>query len=213
MQTYIFDFDGTLANSGKTGILATQAAFKAFSFPIPEEKVINYYMGIPIEISFKKMFPNHQFSTQEFDDLLTCFRTFYRKYESDYLTLFNDIMPVLQSLDQQGKLLYIVSSKHSTALLRNLKHLNIAQFFDRVIGSDHVQKSKPAPDGILTILNQQHLNPSECIMIGDAIFDIQMGQAAGVHTCGVLWGAHDKKSLSNERPDFLLTTPQELLSI
>lgn len=79
MQTYIFDFDGTLADSGKTGILATQDAFKDFSLPIPDYKTVNYYMAIPIEVSFKKMAPQHVFNEQEFKDLMDCFREHYKK--------------------------------------------------------------------------------------------------------------------------------------
>ena len=50
-------------------------------------------------------------------------------------------------------------------------------------------------------------------MIGDAIFDLQMGKAAGVHSCGVTWGAHDVKSLINEHPDFLLSNVADLIKI
>ncbi|TLQ24589.1 HAD family hydrolase [Lactiplantibacillus plantarum] len=82
MQTYIFDFDGTLANSGKAGILATQAAFKDFGLPVPNENIINYFMGIPIEVSFKKMAPEHTFANNEFEKLLTVFRQHYKKLDN-----------------------------------------------------------------------------------------------------------------------------------
>ena len=40
----------------------------------------------------------------------------------------------------------VVSSKHSTALKRNLEFLEIASYFEGVIGSDQVENYKPAPD-------------------------------------------------------------------
>ncbi|SUP52240.1 Uncharacterised protein [Weissella viridescens] len=55
MQNMLFDFDGTLANSGATVALATQAAFRVLSLPEPSHDTIAYYMGIPIETSFKAM--------------------------------------------------------------------------------------------------------------------------------------------------------------
>ena len=64
MDAYIFDFDGTLANSGSTGILATQAAFQQFNLSIPSNETINYYTGIPIEKSFKKMAVGHTFKEE-----------------------------------------------------------------------------------------------------------------------------------------------------
>lgn len=213
MQTYIFDFDGTLANSGKTGILATQAAFKDFDLPVPNENIINYFMGIPIEVSFKKMASEHTFTNNEFEKLLTVFRQYYKKFEAKNLTLFSGIKPTLRALVQQEKNLYVVSSKHSTALLRNLQELEIDKFFTGVVGSDQVTHFKPAPDGVLAVIRQHHLDPKQCVMIGDAIFDLKMGKAAGVHTCGVTWGAHDTESLRHEHPDFLLSDSTELLTI
>ncbi|WP_283678529.1 HAD family hydrolase [Lentilactobacillus sp. Marseille-Q4993] len=213
MQTYIFDFDGTLANSGKAGIMATQAAFKDFSLPEPSENIINYYMGIPIEVSFKEMVPEHEFEDEEFSQLLAKFREYYQKYEIDNLELFEGIMPTLEKLVERGKSLFVVSSKHSTALLRNLAALDIANFFTGVIGSDQVKEYKPAPDGVLQVLDHYKQKANNAVMIGDAVFDLQMGKAAGVKTCGVSWGAHDVDSLISEHPDYLLNKPEELLDI
>ena len=92
MQNYIFDFDGTLANSGKTGVLATQAAFRKLTLPAPQADLINYYMGIPIEVSFKKMVPDHNFTDQEFAELLTCFRQYYHKLEAANMTLVKGVL-------------------------------------------------------------------------------------------------------------------------
>ncbi len=152
MDAYIFDFDGTLANSGSTGILATQAAFQQFNLSIPSNETINYYTGIPIEKSFKKMAVGHTFKEEEFDELLSAFRKYYKAYEQENLTLFPQIKEVLQNLRHSGKKLYVVSSKHSTALKRNLKFLEIASYFEGVIGSDQVENYKPAPDGVLYIV-------------------------------------------------------------
>lgn len=213
MKNYFFDFDGTLADSGQTGIMAIQAAFKSFSLDIPNAETIQYYMGIPIEISFKKMSEPHQFTSAEFDELLQSFRDFYQSYENQYLSLFDGIKEALIYLSENDKNLFVVSSKHSSSLIRNLDQLGILNFFKAVIGSDQVENYKPAPDGINALVDKYHLSPKDSIMIGDAIFDLQMGKAAGVHTCGVTWGAHDVVSLKSEQPDFLIDSPSKLMKL
>lgn len=55
MENYMFDFDGTLADSGETAVLATQATFKDFGLSLPSSDQIRGYMGIPIEKSFPLM--------------------------------------------------------------------------------------------------------------------------------------------------------------
>ena len=42
-----------------------------------------------------------------------------------------------------------------------------------------------------------NFNADEAIMIGDTVFDINMGKNAGVKTCGVTYGNGSKESLSD----------------
>lgn len=213
MDNYFFDFDGTLADSGQTAIVATQAAFRDYDLVVPDENTIAYFMGVPIEVSFKKMAPEVEFSDYEFNELLAIFRSYYKQMENSNLTLFPHISKVLKQLHEEGKQLFVVSSKHSAALQRNLEQLEIDQYFKVVLGSDQVKKFKPAPDGLLYLIKKYQLDPSKSVMIGDAIFDLQMGQAAGVATCAVTWGTHSKKELLAEEPTFVVTKPKQLLKI
>ncbi|CAH1851681.1 HAD family hydrolase [Convivina praedatoris] len=211
MKNYLFDFDGTLANSEEAAQLATKAAFQKVGLVAPTTAQINYYMGIPIEVSFKKMAENHHFTESEFEALLNVFRQYYREFESEHITSFDGMQSTLAQLVAEGKQLFVVSSKRSDSLMRNLHTLGIAEYFQDILGSDMVTAFKPAPDGVLAILEKWQLNPEESIMIGDAIFDLQMGKAAQVHTCGVTWGAHDVASLQAENPDYLIQVTTDLL--
>ncbi len=113
----------------------------------------------------------------------------------------------------RGKRLYVVSSKHSVPLQRNLSQANMAAFFTAVCGSDQVDHYKPAPDGVLNLLSRFDLDPQSSVMIGDAKYDIQMGHNADVTTAGALWGAADPAAVKTEQPTYLLDRPQDLLKI
>ncbi|MBE1556741.1 HAD family hydrolase [Sporosarcina limicola] len=52
---------------------------------------------------------------------------------------------------------------------------------------------KPHPDGILKLVELYSLDKAETVMIGDAIFDLQMAKAADVASCGVTWGSHGER--------------------
>ncbi|KRL98819.1 HAD family hydrolase [Liquorilactobacillus satsumensis] len=212
MQNFIFDFDGTLADSGKTAVLATQAAFRDFNLKEPTAATVQYYMGIPIEVSFKKM-ADRDFSDESFAELLDTFRSYYKDLEMNSISLFPQMENVLHQLFNDGRTLFVVSSKHSVALQRNLERLAIAPYFKSVCGSDQVAHFKPAPDGILNLLEGFQLNERESVMIGDAIYDLQMGKAANVQTCGVTWGAHDLALLQKEKPNYLVSEVNQLLEL
>lgn len=209
---YIFDFDGTLADSKQCSILATQAAFKACGYAMPTEEQITHYMGIPIEQSFGQM-TTTALSKASLQVLLTSFRSYYQQFEHETLALFPHIQDVLVQLQKQHALCFVVSSKKTDVLKRNLQQLHIDRFFKDCIGSDQVTHYKPHPEGILTLLERYRLQPTECVMIGDAIFDIQMGKAANCQTCAVTWGSHSKPILQAEQPDFIVEQALELLKI
>ncbi|MER2106060.1 MAG: HAD family hydrolase [Solibacillus sp.] len=200
---YIFDFDGTLADSENCSILATQAAFRACHLPVPTDAEIAHYMGIPIERSFKEM-ANRDFTEQAFDELLTTFRSYYQQFEPDTLQLFPGMMEVLQTLQQRGAKCFVVSSKKTDVLKRNLTALQIDGFFQDCIGSDQVKHYKPHPEGIFLLLERFRLQAADCVMIGDATFDMQMGKAANCRTCAVTWGSHTKELLEAEEPDIVV---------
>lgn len=209
-MNYIFDFDGTLADSKLCSILATQAAFKACNLNSPSEDQITHYMGIPIEQSFKEM-ANSLLTDEAFELLLISFRSFYKQYENETLQLFPEMKAVLQQFKEQQLNCFVVSSKKTDVLKRNLATLGIDSFFKDCIGSDQVKKYKPHPEGILKLIDRYQLDTSTCMMIGDAVFDIQMGKAAHCQTCAVTWGSHSKDLLASENPDFIIENVRELL--
>jgi len=209
IKNIIFDFDGTLADSKQCSVLATQQAFVQLGLQKPSEKVIEYYMGVPIEVSFKEI-ADIDLQDTMFENLLISFRQAYKELENDTLSVFPNIPEVLQSLIQQGKQLFVVSSKKSDVLLRNLQTLDIDKYFKDIIGSDKVSNYKPHPEGILKLVELYSLKPAETIMIGDATFDLQMAKASGTHSCGVTWGSHQKEKLQEEKPTFLVDEVQQL---
>ncbi|GGC75546.1 HAD family hydrolase [Enterococcus wangshanyuanii] len=211
IEYVIFDFDGTLGDSKECGFKATEEAFKKMSLAIPKKETIEYYMGIPIEKSFKEM-SNRALSSVEFDELLGLFRTYYKEYEEQYLVIFPGIKELLVGLKARKIVMFVLSSKKTDVLQRNLESLEIDAYFEEVVGSDKVSNYKPDPEGIHYLLKKHQLDPAKVLMVGDAIFDLQMGRAAKVETCGVTWGSHAKEELAKEQPNVLIDEPKELLS-
>lgn len=212
MNNYIFDFDGTLADSKLCSVIATQEAFKEFGLNVPNSEQIEHFMGIPIEVSFKEI-ADYVFTDESFNELLQIFRKRYKANEIDTLTVFPEIPDLLQELKSLGKQLFVVSSKKSDVLLRNLQKLQIDNYFNDIIGSDKVTHYKPHPEGILRIVELYNLDKKETVMIGDAIFDLQMAKSANVASCGVTWGSHKKEKLLEEEPTFLVEEVKQLLHL
>ncbi|MCU5746680.1 HAD family hydrolase [Staphylococcus sp. SQ8-PEA] len=209
---YIFDFDGTIADSSDCGIIATQKAFRSNNLEAPTQETIDYYMGIPIEESFPNMC-TEALSTQQLDLLIRDFRSYYKEVEQQYIKIVPGMDSVIQSLSSRNCKLFVVSSKHSTVLERNLKLLDLDSYFTEVVGSDKVTEYKPHPDGLNYILNQYSLAANDSLYIGDAKFDIQMAHAAGIHSCAVAWGSHSETILRQEEPTYVVASPKDILTL
>ena len=207
-KNLIFDFDGTIADSKECSIVATQKSFKERGLEEPTVNLIEYYVGIPIEKSFSLM-SSVDLDDHQLEALIKTFRQNYKKVESSYLKLYKHMTEQLQSLSKD-KQLFVVSSKKTDVLIRNLEILDIDHLFTEVIGSDKVNHYKPSPDGINYILNKYQLENEETIYIGDAIFDMQMANSAKVASCAVTWGTHSIEELKSENPTYIIHEVTEL---
>ncbi|PTG35964.1 HAD family hydrolase [Staphylococcus capitis] len=207
-KNLIFDFDGTIADSKECSIVVTQKSFKERGLEEPTVNLIEYYMGIPIEKSFSLM-SSVDLDDHQLEALIKTFRQNYKEVESSYLKLYKHMTEQLQLLSKD-KQLFVVSSKKTDVLIRNLEILDIDHLFTEVIGSDKVNHYKPSPDGINYILNKYQLENEETIYIGDAIFDIQMANSAKVASCAVTWGTHSIEELKSENPTYIIHEVTEL---
>lgn len=212
MHNFFFDFDSTLADTRNVAVIATQRAFAARGLTQPSRAAVVSYMGVPIEVSFAKM-ADHALTAAELETLYTTFREQYQQAEQLGISLFTGMADTLSELKARGERLYVVSSKHSVPLQRNLEQVGLDTTFAAISGSDTVANYKPAPDGILNLVDRFDLVAAESVMIGDAKYDMQMGHNAGVATAAALWGAADPASVKAEEPTYLLQTPMELLTI
>jgi len=210
VECVLFDLDGTLLDSKECSVKATKAAFKEMGLKVPSEVVIEHYMGIPIEESFFKM-SEQPLDQETAAELIRIFRAYYQTFEESTLKVFPEIPHVLEILNKRKVPCFVVSSKKTAVVKRNLAAQDLVAFFEEIIGSDAVTHYKPHPEGINKVVAHYQFDPTKTIMIGDAIFDIQMGKAAGVKTIAVTWGSHDPKKLSEENPDALVDAPREIL--
>jgi HAD superfamily hydrolase (TIGR01509 family) len=72
---------------------------------------------------------------------------------------------------------------------------------DLVVGADQVTRPKPAPDMLHLILKTLAIKPSQAVMVGDALTDIQMGLNAGLKaSIGVLSGFATDEQLRTLTP-------------
>ncbi len=128
--------------------------------------------------------------------------------------IFEGIPEIVSKLCVKNIKLAILTNNKNTYAEDVLKKFNLNSFFELIIGFNEVEgKVKPNPDGILKILDQWKVKPSEVVFIGDMVTDILAGKAANVKTICVATGLALKDALMNQNPEILLNNILELRDI
>ncbi len=96
------------------------------------------------------------------------------------------------------------SSNYNRVIDAIIAHFGWSQIAMNYIGMDDVLNGKPDPEMLLKAAAKISVDPSECVMIGDSLYDIEAGKRAGMKTIGVCTGGNTPESFSSLNPDLIL---------
>ena len=115
-----------------------------------------------------------------------------KRWECLYSLLLDDLrlMPgaknLIQRLTGKNLILVLATGGHlKEKALEILEKLAISHFFQLIVSSLDVKRSKPFPDIYLACAKRLKLDPSECLALEDAPNGVLAAKAAGMFTIGV----------------------------
>ncbi len=130
---------------------------------------------------------------------------------------YPDALPVLTSLRMCGYRLGIVTNTDGEAGLKlaRIRRDGMAKFFDVIIvAGDDTDRVKPSPEPFLKALSVLHVLGNEAMYVGDRpSTDIPGARAAGMYTVLIDRGNLMRLDLIEPKPDFLIKTLYDILSI
>jgi len=93
---------------------------------------------------------------------------------------------LLEQLLRRGSHVGILTRNTREIALHTLDQIGLRRFFSRevILGRDEAEP-KPHPEGIAKLLDAWGSVPDEAVMVGDYLFDLQVGRAAGAATIHV----------------------------
>lgn len=191
----IFDLDGTLADTpamiasiivsvlAERGVVVDDAGAKS-TVGRPVDDALARFLGLPAA----------------HPDVVAALGEYRRRFgdqarEAGSALLFPGVTGGLRALSGSGRRLGIATSKIQAAGVAMVKLLDIADLFDTVAGDDTVTRGKPHPDMALYVADQLGLAPADCVVVGDAVADMEMGLVAGMSVIGVSYGVATRAEL------------------
>ncbi len=211
MKLVIFDFDGTLAD---TETLITQTMMKtieAMHLEPRSPQQIKAMIGLPLKETFTRLIPMTDEMGERCAKLYQ--EIFARDNQPGVVTLFPHVRSALQTLHDAGLTLTIATSRQRFSLVQFLQDMQIEHLFSYIVTVNDVEHAKPAPDMVIQTLEHTGIDASETMMVGDAVYDIQMGVNAGVHTTAVTYGNGSRQELEASGAEHVIDDFAQLTTI
>lgn len=128
--------------------------------------------------------------------------------------VFDDMLPVLATLEGRGHAWGIVTNKHSRFATPLVSELGLDPRCAVLVCGDSTARAKPHPDPLLLAAERLGIAPGSCVYVGDDLRDIQAGRAAGMPTIAAAWGYLGQGTPIEEwGADHLAQFPGDLLKL
>jgi phosphoglycolate phosphatase len=125
------------------------------------------------------------------------------------IPLYPEMLPIIQKLSSVYRL-GIVSSNSEEIIRQCLAKYQVEHLFDFV----YSQSSIFGKHLVFKSMCKKHkLNPAEILYVGDEDRDIIACKKATIRSIAVCWGFNSEKRLREVNPDYLITTPKEIMDV
>lgn len=206
----IFDCDGTLVDSQANICMAMEHAFESAGLTPPMRHDIRRVVGLSLVESMRMLVPDAD--NDHHQDLAERYRNAFLALRNNGLVdepLYDGMASLLSEMDEGGWLLGVATGKSDRGLIRCLEHHAIKGLFVTLQTADR-HPSKPHPAMVYQALADAGATARDAVVIGDTVYDIHMGRAAGTRTVGVNWGYHRVEELREAGADFIAESMDEL---
>lgn len=209
LDLMVFDFDGTLVNSGWDIAASVSYSLAKLGIPGKEIDVILSFIGDGVQTLIEKSLgPNF---ANRFDEAMEIFSSHYAQHMLDTTYIYDSVIDTLCHFREMKKIIITNKRKYFTFKMAN--SLGLAGYFDDIIGADSTPYKKPDPLLLKPFLEKFHADSEKTVVIGDGVNDILLARHAGVLSCAMLKGLTDREILLSLNPDYSCEDMSELKNI
>lgn len=206
----IFDFDGTICDTGEGILKSAQYALEAFGYEVPDYKELTYFIGPPLLVTFQEKFGADPATA---DELVKKYRERYTNKGLLESCLYDGIKELLVSLKKENIKLGIASSKPQDYVEALLDHFGIRSYFDVICGVSFTADCESKANIISRCVKELEIPGNEILMAGDKSYDIDGAKANLIDSAGVLWGYGSRIEFAQSGARFVAEKPEDIYSI
>lgn len=209
-KAVIFDLDGTLLNTLDDLADSTNYALSKFGYPTRTIEEVRQFVGNGVAKLIERAIPEGK-NNPNFEKCLAIFKENYAQNMYNKTAPYNGIIEMLSNLKSKGIKIAVVSNKFDLAV-KELCKKYFEEFIDFAAGENEAQgiRKKPAPDTVISVLNEFNFASEDAVYVGDSDVDIMTAKNSKMPCISVTWGFRDEKFLLENGATILINAPSEI---
>jgi len=199
----LWDFDGTLADTLRNAV-------EIYNRIAPRHKALP--MTDPEEmrgLTTRELIKRHRIRCHRFPFLIREFLAEQSRTMPE-VKLYDGIEEAVETLTSAGVRQGIVSSNSEANIRACLQQNQVEEHFEFAVGMRRLFGKKR---GLRQALKLAGLSAGEVLYVGDETRDILAARQIAIRIASVTWGVHSQSLLKEHRPDYLITTPKQLMEV
>lgn len=205
----IFDFDGTLADTGADIVSSINYTLTAMRLdPRPSGEIISFVGDGVKKLIERTLGEKHK---ERLEEALNIFSGHYEKHMLDQTVCSPQAEDVLKYFKHKMKV--VLTNKRYHLTLAIARGLRIDRYFMEIVGADSMPYLKPDRRVVEYFLEKYNVSPQKAVIIGDGVNDVAVAKNAGILSCAYLNGLGNKKTLLKMDADFYCDNLMEINSL
>ena len=207
MKNIFFDLDGTLTDPAEGITNSVAYALSKFGIEVSDRRELYRFIGPPLVDAFMEYYG---FPKADAERALAFYREYFAPKGIFENAVIQGIPELLSKLGEQGKRLFVATSKPEPFAVQILEHFSLNGYFEGIYGStmDETRNKKDAV--IAYALEVSGVDKVDTVMVGDRHHDIDGAKKNGMRSVGVLFGYGSRAELEGAGADAIAATVDEL---
>ena len=205
----VFDFDGTVADTSAAICEVANRTLERFGFARVPDARVRQALGLDLPVIFD-LLTGGAADVSLLDAMSRAYRESFDPAGLPGARLFDGVRPALEGLRARGTNVGIATMRGMPSLVSLIEALGVRDLFDHLVSGTCVVRGKPDPEMLVHHMEHFDVTARDVLMVGDTVYDVQMGRAVGSDTCAVAYGAHGADRLRAEEPTYLVQSGAEL---
>lgn len=207
----IFDFDGTICDTGEGILKSAKYALDSYGYPTPEDhNELTFFIGPPLLVTFQEKYGA---DPTRADELVKKYRERYTDIGLFESHLYDGVEELLKRLKSSNIKLAIASSKPQHYIEILLEKFGIMNYFDVICGVTFTTDCESKANIISRCRKELGTEANATLVVGDRSFDIDGARVNMLDSVGALWGYGNKFEFIEAQARFIADKVSDIEAI